>query len=296
MKNFGGLCLFAAALLVTRTGNGQEVREVLEVPYGADPLQTLDLYLPAHVEGKRPAVIWIHGGGWREGDKRTGSNQIGTFASDLVKRGYVAVSCNYRLVPKHTHPSQIDDAQRVVRWLRQQADKYHIDPERIGAAGISAGGHLAAMLAVKSAHQPQGDALDAFSSRVNAAVSLAGPSDFSDRPELITPTINDALLGVAGGSADRLKEIRAELSPITYVTRDAAPLLLIVGTKDPWVPNLHADVMADALRKNQVETSVLRLEGQGHGIFPSVVPEARDATLDWFDRRLKKTTREPETF
>ena len=289
MKTTRRLCLAVVVCLITVTGQAQEVRELRDISYGGDPLQQLDVYLPSQATGKLPAVIWIHGGGWREGDKRTGSNQIGTFANELVNRGYVAISCNYRLLPKHLHPAQIDDAQRVVRWLRRHAAEYHIDPDRIGAAGISAGGHLAAMLAAKGDHRPQGDDLDAISSRVNVAVSLAGPTDFSDRPELITPIINDALLGLAGGSADRLKEIRSELSPMTYVTPATVPLLFIVGTKDPWVPNQHADVMAEALRKSHVDTSVVRLEGQGHGIFPSVVPEARDATLKWLDRHLKKS-------
>jgi acetyl esterase/lipase len=288
MKTSCRLGLAALICLITVAAEAQEVREIRDVPYGGDPLQQLDVYLPSNATGKLPAVLWIHGGGWREGDKRTGSNQIGTFANDLVSRGYVAISCNYRLLPKHLHPAQIDDGQRVVRWLRKHAAEYHIDPDRIGTAGISAGGHLAAMLAVKSDHQSQGDDLDGISSRVNVAVSLAGPTDFSDRAELVTPIINDSLLGLAGGSADRLKEIRTGLSPITYVTPATAPLLFIVGTKDPWVPNQHADVMAEALRKSQVETSVVRLEGQGHGIFPSVVPEARDATLKWLDRHLKK--------
>jgi acetyl esterase/lipase len=265
-----------------------DVREVRDVSYGSDPLQTLDLYLPADAERNLPAVVWIHGGGWREGDKREGVNMIGSFAQSLVEHGYVAAACNYRLVPKDLHPAQIDDVQRMIRWLRRHAGDYHIDADRIGVVGISAGGHLAAMLAAKTDHTQQGDGLDKISSRVRAAVSLAGVHDFSNTPELSNALLEEALLNVAGGDAGKVDKLREELSPVRFVTKESAPLMLVVGTNDPWVPNAQAEVMADALRKVDVETEIVRIEGAGHGIFPYAVPEAQEASLRWMDRWLKK--------
>jgi dipeptidyl aminopeptidase/acylaminoacyl peptidase len=118
-------------------------------------------------------------------------------------------------------------------------------------------------------------------------VSLAGVHDLSNKFELTKALIEEALLGVAGGDAGKVDTLRDELSPIRYVTKESAPLMLVVGTKDPWVPNAQADVMAEALRAVDVETEIVRIEGAGHGIFPYAVPEAQEASLRWMQRWLK---------
>ncbi|MBL8849265.1 MAG: alpha/beta hydrolase [Planctomycetaceae bacterium] len=264
-----------------------EVREVRDIAYGSDPLQTVDVYLPAGVEGRLPTVVYIHGGGWREGDKREGVNRVGSFAPVLVEQGFVAVACNYRLLPKDTYPAQVDDVQRMIRWLRRHAEDYHIDPDRIGVVGISAGGHLAAMLATRTEHAAQGDELDAYSSRVQAAVSLAGVHDFSNKPEVTNALLEEALLGIAQGDASKVDDLREELSPIRFVSKESAPLMLVVGTNDTWIPIAQAEGMADALRAFSVETEIVRIEGAGHGIFPYAVPEAQEASLRWMTRFLK---------
>lgn len=283
------LAIGVAVAVQAMNASGDEVRTILDVPYGADPLQQVDIYLPAKAEGALPAVVWIHGGGWREGDKREGVNRIGEFAPFLVEHRYVAVACNYRLVPKDLHPAQVDDVQRMIRWLRFHAAEYHIDPERIGVVGISAGGHLAAMLAAKTEHAKQGDELDDVSSRVQAAVSLAGVHDFTKSPELMTPELEDGLLKAAAGDVGKVDRLRKELSPIRFVTKEAAPLILVIGTKDVWVPERQAYGMADALKAKGVDTEVVRIEGAGHGIFPREVTAARDASLRWLERQLRKT-------
>lgn len=278
-----GVAIFAH----TAGASGEDIRTITDVPFGVDPLQQLDIYLPAKVEKALPAVVWIHGGGWREGDKREGVNRIGEFAPFLVEHGYVAVACNYRLIPKDLHPAQVDDVQRMIRWLRFHAAEYHIDPERIGVVGISAGGHLAAMLAAKTGHAKQGDELDEVSSRVQAAVSLAGVHDFTKSPELMTPELEDGLLKAAAGDVGKVDQLRKDLSPIRYVTKDAAPLMLVIGTRDPWLPVRQAQVMGEALEKLGVATEVVLIEGAGHGIFPREVVAARDASLRWLDRFLR---------
>jgi acetyl esterase/lipase len=135
----GALMWFVCA----STLGADEVETVLDIPDGDDALQRLDIDLPNAAAGtpRRPAVLWIHGGGWTEGDKRQGPNGISVLSGLLVARGFVAFSCNYRLRPKHTHPAQVEDVQRAVRWIRANAHNYQVDPDRIGAVGISAGGH-----------------------------------------------------------------------------------------------------------------------------------------------------------
>jgi acetyl esterase/lipase len=260
-----------------------DVEAILDVPYGADDLQRLDIYLPkkAASPARRPAVLWIHGGGWIEGDKRQEPNGISVLSGLLVERGFVALACNYRLRPKHLHPAQVDDVQRAVRWIRAHAEKYQIDPDRIGAVGISAGGHLACMLAVRETRARQNDWLDAYPSRVQAAVSLNGPTDLRASAET-TPILTDVVQRLTGGDPERMEDA----SPMAFVDRNAAPILFIIGDKDPLIPNSQATRMAEQMRQSGALAEVLVLPGAGHAIFPSVTPRARDALVAFFERYL----------
>jgi acetyl esterase/lipase len=277
------LVLLGAFSCAPPAGAGK-VEAILDVPYGEDELQRLDVYLPkeATSPARHPAVLWIHGGGWTEGDKRLGPNSISVLSGLLVERGFVAFACNYRLRPKHLHPAQVDDVQRAVRWIRANADKYQVDPDRIGAVGISAGGHLACMLAVRDTRASQNDRLDAYSSRVRVAVSLNGPTDLRASAES-TPILTDVVQRLTEGDPQRI----ADASPIVFVDSNSAPILFIIGEKDPLIPNSHATRMAEQMRQKGVAAEVLVLPGAGHAIFPSITPRARDALVDFFDRHLK---------
>jgi dipeptidyl aminopeptidase/acylaminoacyl peptidase len=142
------------------------------------------------------------------------------------------------------------------------------------------------MLAVRETRAKQGDDLDKFSSKVQAVVSLAGPTDLRDTPELSTPVLVRAISNLWDDDTARAEAVIADASPIRFVTKDAAPTLFIAGATDPWVPNAHAHRMAEALKNRGVETEVIVLEGLGHGIFPGTTPQVRDATVEWFDKYL----------
>lgn len=267
--------------------SGADLKKELDVPYGEHKLQKIDVYMPAESDGPRPAVIWIHGGGWREGDKALPPNGISTFADALVEKGYVAFSCNYRLLPEHHHPAQIDDVQRVVRWVRANAEKYGVDPKRVGVAGISAGGHLSCLLAMRDTREKQGDDLDKFSSKPDAAVSLNGPTDLRDGSEFVAPAVRDLVRKFIDPEAKNPDEEIADASPMAFVSKEAAPLLLICGDKDNLVPygssvSLHKELLAKG-----ADAELLILPGAGHGIFPSITPEARDAAIVFFEKYLK---------
>ncbi len=258
------------------------VRETLDVAYGDDAQQKLDVYLPTTSSGRRPAVVWVHGGGWTEGDKRKGPNSISVLSNLLVARGFVAFSVNYRLLPKHSHPAQVDDVQRAIRWIRAHADKYQVDPDRIGAAGISAGGHLVAMLAVRETRTKQNDDLDRISSRVQAAVSLNGPTDFRPSAET-TRVLSNVSKRFTGGDAKQA----IDASPLVFVDKSSAPILFIVGDKDTLIPNSHSTRMAEAMKAAGAKAELLVIPGGSHAIFPSITPRARDAVVDFFVRQLK---------
>lgn len=280
---------------VTIVQSGQpvsgDVKVLRDLQYGevAGEKLLLDLYLPANAKGRLPAVILIHGGGWRGGDKR----MMRFTANVLARRGYVVASVNYRLAPKYHYPAQLDDVQRAVRWLRMHADKYHVDPKRIAAWGSSAGGHLAALLGVRDARDNSDPKLSQYSARVQCVVDIFGPTDFISVP--LGPIAHKLLIGFLGKSRDEALELWRDASPITHVSPDDAPFFIIHGTKDPLVPISQSERFAEALKRVGVEVTFVRVEGMGHGLGGMRNPKVREGmrkafvgAIAFLDKHLKR--------
>ncbi|MBN2582230.1 MAG: alpha/beta hydrolase fold domain-containing protein [Planctomycetes bacterium] len=253
---------------------------------GETPL-LLDLYVPEDTAKPRPLVVWIHGGGWRTGSKEQ------CRATPLAMQGYVVASINYRLVQDGRWPAQIHDCKAAIRWLRSNADTYGIDPKRIGVWGSSAGGHLAALLGtsgdVKELEGTLGH-LDQ-SSRVQAVCNWCGPSDLlsmaqqahkrsqydhnaADSPESV----------LVGGALQELKDKARAASPITYVSGDDPPFLIMHGDNDRVVPYQQSVILDEALRKAGVESSLHTIAGGGHAFGGQMLNEM---VLEFFDKHLK---------
>jgi acetyl esterase/lipase len=245
----------------------------------------LNLARPKEASGKLPAVLCIHGGGFRAG-KRERWDQL---CQQLAERGYVAATVTYRLAPKYQYPAAVHDVKAAVRWLRANADKYKIDPERIGVVGDSAGGHLAQYLGV-TGDVPllEGDGGNAGqSSRVTCVVNYYGPSDLTKSYGKSVDAAEVLPLWLGG---DATKEHRKHIvaSPLYWVTPAAAPTLLIHGTEDPYVNYEQAGWIHDKLQAAEVEVELLTLRGAGHGFKGEDATKAEKAMLDFFDRHLKK--------
>lgn len=217
-----------------------------DVPYvgGGHGRQTLDLYLPANAQGL-PIVIYIHGGGYRMGDK---TEIVDVQVTDLLEEGYAVASINYRL-SQHAHfPAQIEDCRAAVRWLRAHAERYGLDPDRIGVVGTSAGGHLAALLGTTGNADvfDRGDHL-AHPSRVQAVVDFYGPVDFLriDRhvAELGLERDPSRAEQLFGGPVAEKRALAVQANPITYVDAEDPPFLLIHGDSDPVVPYRQSEVL-----------------------------------------------------
>jgi len=229
----------------------------------------LDLYLPK--DGKlssRPAVVAIHGGGWQGGEKAG----IAWIAEMLVRRGYVVVAVEYRLAPRWTYPAQLDDVQLAMRWLRKHAGEFRIDPQRIGAIGDSAGGHLSALLGVRETRDDSDPNLKGFSSKVQCVVDIYGPADLAlprylkqitspDERELL----RDVLFAFIGKPYDENPELWDDASPIFHVSPDDAPFFIIHGSDDMIVPLEQSTSLTKELRKAGVEVELVIIEGMGHG-------------------------------
>lgn len=284
--------------LLTATGRAQQPAKppAVKVPDGvaferdieyANPdgqhLQ-LNIARPKEGSGPFPAVVCIHGGGFRAGS-REGYNGL---ILKLAQNGYVAATISYRLAPKYQFPAAVHDTKAAVRWVRANANKYGIDPARIGVTGGSAGGHLVAFLGV-TADVPEfeGDQNPGQSSRVSCVVDFYGPSDFTKSYGKSVDAAQVLPLWLGGDlTTARQKHVRS--SPLYWVTPDAAPTLCIHGTKDPYVHHEQSEWLVDKLKAAGVEAELKLLEGAGHGFKGADAEKADKAMLDFFAKHLKK--------
>jgi acetyl esterase/lipase len=244
----------------------------------------LDIARPSKGDGPFPAILCIHGGGFRAGS-RQGYDGL---CMRLAQQGYVAATVEYRLAPKYQFPAAVFDCKAAVRWLRANAAKYHIDPERIGVTGGSAGGHLAQFLGVTmGVKEFEGDDGNADqSSKVACVVNFYGPSDFT-KSYGHSKDAAEVLPLFLGGDLEKAHRRHIEASPLYWVTPDAAPTLCIHGTKDDYVAYEQATWMVDKLKAADVEAELLTMEGAGHGFKGQDQEKAEQAMIAFFDKHLK---------
>ncbi|MGD0807773.1 MAG: alpha/beta hydrolase [Anaerolineales bacterium] len=221
--------------------------------------QKMDLYYPKS-GGPWSVMIYVHGGSWTALDKAEG---VGW--RYLNDSGFLVVSVNYRLATTQVKfPVMIEDIKCAVRYLRAHSAEYHLNPDRIGALGASAGGHLVALLgtADKSAGWDVGEYLDQ-SSRVQAVVTESGLSDFTVP---INAGVSMAVYFAFGALAGDPDPRMATASPVTYITSDDPPFLIIHGDEDGTVPVEQAKILNEKLTKAGVSSTLVIVQGAGHDL------------------------------
>jgi acetyl esterase/lipase len=262
-----------------------DVEFTRDVVYGkaGDVDLKLNIARPKGANGPLPLVLFIHGGGWVAGD-RSGHDQQ---TWDFARRGYVAATVGYRLTDVAKWPAQVNDVKCAVRFLRANASRYGIDPDHIGAVGFSAGAHLAMMLAVAG----KDDGLEGEggspeqSSAIHAAVSFFGPTNLArDDLPLAGHNLVEKLVGHLPEKGNKACE---SASPIYYVSKGDAPMLLFQGTADPLVPANQAPLMADAMAKSQVPGRVELILNAGHGWNGAELRRTVEATTAFLETWLK---------
>ena len=257
--------------LLKRTPDGVTVLPDIAYREGNNAWK-LDLAMPKERgDAPRPAIVYFHGGGWTKGDKR--GKGIGAVLHYAAK-GYVCISVNYRLdVDKK---ACVEDVKCATRWLRAHAEEYNLDPDRIGAAGNSSGGHLALMLAVCPASAGlEGDGpYQEYSSMVQAAHCSSTP-------------IMPGFRGLRGKPAD--PDVQ-KIQPMTYVSEDVPPLYFIHGTEDTKAPVRFLDDFVKALREAGAKDITYKryADGTGHGAYVKHIEEARPAREAFLARTLGK--------
>lgn len=224
----------------------------------------LDIYKPKATSDKpRPCIVWIHGGGWQGGNKSSGQARL---ASLVAGGDYVGVSVGYRLTDVASFPAQIHDCKAAIRYVRSNASKLGIDSGKIGVWGSSAGGHLVSLLGTSGdVKEIEGDlGTSGVSSRVTCVVDYCGPSDFPAFE--LTSGAQGPVTKLLGGLPKDKLDVARTASPITYVTKDDPPFLIVHGTADNTVPFDQAVRFHDALKKAGLDSTFVRIEGGGHGI------------------------------
>jgi len=285
------LLLVVVAVTIARDAAAQDI-----VPDKADVQYAivngislkLDLYFPRNAPKPYPVVMFIHGGGW-SGGKKTNNR-----ADFMVLHGYAVVSIDYRLSGQALFPAQVYDCKGAVRWIRAQAAKYELDPDRIGVFGSSAGGHLVALLGATST----ADSLEGrvggnlqFSSAVRAVCDWYGPTNFltiCDYPSAVNHCADDSPEAKLIGGAIKANLAKAiAASPITYVSGDEPPFLILHGTNDMAVPFQQSVELDSALRQAGAEVVFKPIVGAGHDD-PAFESDSVESTIvAFFDRHVK---------
>lgn len=251
----------------------------------------LDLYYPhGKATGPLPVAVYIHGGGWTKGDKAGGAGMLAL--GEVLRCGYLVASINYRLAPEFKFPAQIEDAKCAIRYLRAHAKELNLDPERIGVWGSSAGGHLAALVgtADASAGFDTSGGWTNHSSRVRAVVNIFGPADLSPRGELGNLRVGQTVFGAQSSDDPVLKQA----SPVTHVSADDPPFLLLHGNRDRLVPLSQSQMLLAQLRAAGVPASLVVVTNAGHGFAPvggTPNPDRQELArmiADFFDQHLRK--------
>ncbi len=263
------------------------VKALKDLEYGkaSGRAMRLDLYLPEQAGKPLPLIVWIHGGAWMAGSK-DGPSPALRFTAD----GYAVAHVGYRLSQEAKFPAQIQDCKAAVRWLRANAARYGLDPNRFVAWGASAGGHLVALLGTSGGvAELEGEVNDLKeSSRVQAVIDWFGPTDFlrigDPESDLRHNAPDSPESKLIGGPLLENKDKAAKASPITYVSKEAPPFLIMHGDRDRTVPFNQSELLYAALKKAGVDATFVPMKGAGHGFGG---PEAIAPVQEFLKRCLK---------
>jgi len=241
------------------------------ISYAGDTLKRhlLDIYLPAGEKGKRPLVIWVHGGAWLMNDKYADMGYMKNTIRTLMDSGYALASIDYRYSTEAVFPAQIQDCNQAVEYLYSHANEYNFDNKRIALMGFSAGGHLASLLALSSnnaveSFYPQGKKSNF---KIKAVVDFYGPSDLgmaaaSSREQM--DENQSPLKILLGASPLERPDLAKAASPVTYVDKNDPPFIIIQGEKDESVHYTQSVLLSNWLKLSAVHQELIIVPNAPH--------------------------------
>lgn len=245
----------------------------------------MDIVRPRSEGAPRPAVLLVHGGGFRAGTRES----YLPVAVRLAEQGYVAATASYRLAPQHPFPAAVEDVKAAVRYLRANAKRLNLDSGRIGAMGGSAGGHLVLMLGL-TGHVAELEGTGPNreqSSRVACVVNYYGPTDLTQSYSKSVDAA-EVLPLFLGGDLVHARPAHIRASPLNWVTPLAAPVLSIHGTQDTYVAYEHSVWITERLLGAGVAAELETISGAGHGFKGANAQRAEQRAFAFLDKYLKK--------
>jgi acetyl esterase/lipase len=252
----------------------------------------LDIYIPTKAKAPTPLVVFIHGGAWLQGSKEE-AKDLGIL---LCRKGFAAASLNYRLTDEAKFPAQIDDCKAAVRYLRAHCADYNVDPNQLGVWGVSAGGHLAALLGTGcSANNNLGLGNEEVSSCVQAVCDWCGPSDFmtvakqaGSRTKIDYDSATGPVALFLGGLQKDVPDAAKNASPVTFIGKDNPPFLIVHGDIDDLVPYAQSQEFSQKLTAAGVPNKLITVLGGGHNF---TTDEQLGHVIDFFQDVLVKHNR-----
>ena len=264
------------------------------IPYGmySGAALLLDIYKPANPNGY--GILYVSGSGWTtpfaySAPELKSNGQSKLYATALANAGYTVFSVNHRSLPRFRYPAPVEDVQRAVRFIRHNAAKFGINPNKIGASGGSSGGHLVSMLGALDGRglPTDPDPVERESAKVQCVVARAAPVDF------LSGTNGSFLLGMTrplpNDKTSAEYRTHVEASPISHVTPDDPPFLLMHGDKDESVNISQSERMEAKLKSAGVPVKFLRIPGAAHGpTFPGAInpQDYLGEMVRWFNQHL----------
>jgi acetyl esterase/lipase len=292
----------AAAIVAFASSASAQGRVEQNVIYGmySGTALLLDVHYPAQPNGF--GIVFIAGSGWNaplsySATPLKDSPQVRMYAPSLLQAGYTVFAITHRATPTFRYPTQLEDLQRAVRFIRHNAARFGIDAARIGGVGGSSGAHLISLLATMdgAGDSADPDPLNRESAKLQCAVARAAPIDMFQMNTVLGGPLVSLLLGaridetIEKGSAEY--KIGWAASPVNYVSADDPPMLLLHGDADRTVPFHQSEIMEAALKKVNVPVKLIRIEGADHGPdFPGAKnpPDYKGEIVKWLDTYLKR--------
>jgi acetyl esterase/lipase len=276
-------CLVFPAAAADSNESGKIIRDIEFARPNGHSLK-LDLYLPDDRSQPVPVVVFVHGGGWKNGSRKSG----GKTAAWLTEHGIAVASIDYRLTDVAMWPAQINDCYAAVRWVRDHADKYGLDGDHIAAWGTSAGAHLVALMGTRPF-----DGTESTSSKVQAVCDWFGPSELMTMPPNNVGngrTADDVAKSngakLLGATVREVPKLAADASGIDHVSSDDPPFLIMHGDKDAGVPLEQSQKLHARLVNAGVSSRLHVVQGAGHGGKQFSTDESRAVVARFFKRTL----------
>lgn len=259
------------------------------IPYNNDTLKKhlLDIYLPVNTQGKIPLVVFIHGGGWLVNDKYADIGYMGNTVSALINNGMAVASIDYRFASQAQFPALIQDCNQALRFLCTNAEKYHLDINRIAIMGFSAGGHLASLQGLANNNAIPAFFMNGKAQKFNikAVVDYYGPSELTSLGSSEDPKAPEAIL--LGAPPVARPDLAKIASPVTYVDKNDPPFLIFHGEKDDMVTNRQSKLLSGWLSAVGVKNELIIVPNAPHFGKMFDIPEYKDKVIVFLKEALR---------